>query len=182
MGIPPAALPPSSTGFGRRLIGAVRLDPAVYEEVEADRTAIGQAIAVVVVSSVAAGIGARQDFNHLVVGVLASLFSWYIWAILTWFIGTRLLPVPTTRATPGELLRTLGFASAPGVVQIAGLLPALHGFSVVVAALWMLAAGVIAVRQALDYEQTWRALAVVGIGWLVQWSILGLLLLMSRAA
>ena len=180
MAIPPPAIPPSTTRFGSRLLGAIRLDPRIYEEVENDPTAIGQAIAVVVLSSLAAGLGARQSLNGLVVGILASLFSWFVWATLTWFIGTRLLPAPTTQATQGELLRTLGFASAPGMFQVVGLLPALHGFSIAVAAIWMLVAGVVAVRQALDYESTWRAVAVVGIGWLVQWTILVVLLLISR--
>ena len=36
------------------------------------------------------------------------------------------------------------------------------------AAIWMLVAMIIAVRQALDYQSTWRAIGVVVIGFLVQ--------------
>ena len=165
--------------FAERVVGAARLDGAVYEEVENDPTAMIQALGVVLLTSVAAGLGARRGWNGLVVGMLASIFSWYVWAVLTWWIGTRMLPTAETSATHGELLRTLGFASAPGMVQVLGLVPALRGVSIAVAAIWMLVAGVVAVRQALDYRSTGRAVAVVGIGWLIQW--LALLIVMSLA-
>lgn len=179
VGPEPDGAPPAARTFGQRLLGAARLDPQVYEEVEADGSATMQALAVVVLTSIAAGIGARRGWNGLVVGMLASLGSWYIWAFLTWWIGTRLLPTAETSATHGELLRTFGFASAPGMIQILGVLPPLRGLSIAVAAIWMLVAGVVAVRQALDYRSTWRAVAVVGIGWFIQW--LALLVVMGFA-
>jgi hypothetical protein len=169
---PPPGADRPERGFVPRIIGAARLDPRVYEDVEADLGATSQALAVVVLSSAAAAIGARTTLNGLVVGVLASIFMWYVWAVLTWWIGTRLLPEPETSATQGELLRTLGFATAPGMLQILGIIPALRWLSVAVAAVWMLAAGIVAVRQALDYRSTGRAIAVVGIGWLVQLAVL----------
>jgi len=36
-----------------------------------------------------------------------------------------------------------------------------------VSRVWMLLAMVVAVRQALDYESTWRAVAVCLVGWLL---------------
>ncbi len=154
--------------FAERMIGAAKLDVHIYEEVEGDRTAIGQAMAVVVLSAVAAGIGSMQaGLRGLVAVSLASLVSWFIWGWLTYLIGTKLLPEPNTKADPGELLRTIGFSSAPGILRIFGFLPLLGGIISFAASIWMLAAMVVAVRQALDYTSTTRAIGVCVIGWLV---------------
>jgi hypothetical protein len=163
--------------FAERMLRASRLDAAAYEEVEADTTATPQALGVVVLSSVAAGIGVGTSLLGLALGALISLAGWYVWAFLTYWIGTRLLPEPGTSSSHGELLRVLGFASAPGVIRVLGIAPPLRGIVFLVAAVWMLVAGVIAVRQALDYRSTWRAVLVVLIGWVVQW--LAMLVLLS---
>jgi hypothetical protein len=160
--------------FLRRVLAAAMLDPSVYEEVEADRTATGQALLVVVLSSVAAGVGARGWHTGASEAILffagisvIALLAWAAWALLTFEIGTRLLPTTETRSDVGELLRTLGFASAPGLVRVLGILPGATDPVFIVAAVWMLAAMVIAVRQALDYTSTARALAVCGLGWIL---------------
>lgn len=124
----------------------------------------------------AAGLGIGTGLGGLVLGVLASLAAWYVWAFLTYWIGTRVLPEPQTRSSLGELLRVLGFSAGPGLLRVLGVLPALRRLVFAVAAVWMLVAGVVAVRQALDYRSTWRAVAVVAIGWLVQWIILAVVL------
>ena len=153
-----------------RVIRAAKLDPALYEEVEADASAMPQAMAVVVLSAVAAGIAnfPTSGVPGILGGTLAALVAWYVWAFITYIVGTRLLPEPDTRADHGELLRTIGFASAPGLIRILGVVPFLKGPAFLVAGVWMLVAMVIAVRQALDYTSTWRAVAVCGVGWLVQ--------------
>jgi hypothetical protein len=112
-----------------RMVRAARLEPALYEEVEADKTALGQAMGVVVLSSVAAGIGAvgTRGVGGIVTGAIGALVGWYIWAFLTYFIGTRLLPQPQTRTDTGELLRTIGFSSSPGVLRVFGFIPILGG-------------------------------------------------------
>lgn len=150
-----------------RMMRAAKLDPAVYEEVEADKSSLTQAMAVVVLSSVAAGIGAvgERGFGGILTGTIAALVGWYIWAFVTYFIGTRLLPQPQTRADTGELLRTTGFSSSPGVLRIFGFIPVLGPIIVFASSLWMLIAMVIAVRQALDYTNTLRAVGVCLIGW-----------------
>jgi hypothetical protein len=157
-----------------RMIRAAKLDVELYEEVEADREATGQATAVVVLAAVAAGIGnfTTLGVSGLVVGTIAALAGWYIWAFLIYFIGTRLLPEPGTHADVGELLRTIGFASAPGLIRVLGIVPGLGGLVFLVAGVWMLVAMVIAVRQALDYKSTGRAVGVCAIGWLVQAAVL----------
>ncbi len=157
-----------------RMLRAAKLDVQLYEEVEHDEGALRQATTVVVLSAVAAGIGSLGigGLAGLVSGTLAALFGWYIWAFLTYFIGTRLLPEPQTRADYGELLRTIGFASAPGLIRVVGIIPGLGQIVFAVAGVWMLIATVIAVRQALDYTNTWRAVGVCAIGWVVQSVIL----------
>ena len=82
-------------------------------------------------------------------------------------IGVRILPGAETRADVGELLRTTGFAAAPGLLRVVGVLPGMTIPSFVVAALWTLLAMIIAVRQALDYTSTRRAVAVCGLGWVL---------------
>ena len=156
--------------FVDRMIRAAKLDIHLYEEVEADTTAMGQAMGVVVLSSLAGGIGFMQvaGLMGLIIGTVGSLIGWYIWAFLIYIIGTRLLPEPQTHADHGELLRTIGFASAPGIIRIFALLPGLEKIVNFLASVWMLIATVIAVRQALDYHSTYRAIGVCVIGWLVQ--------------
>ncbi|MDH5562854.1 MAG: YIP1 family protein [Nitrospirota bacterium] len=166
------------TPFIDRMIRAAKLDVNLYEEVEADKGAMSQATGVVVISSLAGGIGFMQQagLTGLLIGTVGSLLGWYIWAFMTYVIGTKLLPEPGTRADYGELLRTIGFSSAPGLIRIFSIIPGLGMPVNLLASIWMLVAMVIAVRQALDYQSTYRALGVCLIGWLVQAVILALLM------
>ena len=162
--------------FTDRMIRAAKLDVALYEEVEADKGAMGQAMGVVILSSVAAGIGTigTVGIKGLFFGTIVALLGWFIWAFLTYFIGTRLLPEPQTKADYGELLRTIGFSSSPGVLRVLGIIPMLGAILNFIIGIWMLVAMVIAVRQALDYKSTWRAVGVCLIGWIVQIAIFAL--------
>lgn len=155
--------------FTERVIGAAKLDPAVYEEVEHDRGASRQALGVVVLYGIAAGAaGLGLSVTSLVASMTAAAIGWLIWASLTYVIGTRLLPEAGTRASVGELLRTLGFAAGPGILVLLAVIPPLRSVVLVVAQAWMIAAMVTAVRQALDYTSTSRAIAVCLIGWVCQ--------------
>ena len=160
------------TSFKDRMLRAAKLDADLYEEVEADKSAMPQAMGVVVLSSVAAGIGGIgmgvAGPGGILMGIVLALVGWYIWAFLTYFIGTKLLPEPQTHADLGELLRTIGFSSSPGLIRILGIIPGLGTMVFLVASIWMLVAMVIAVRQALDYKSTWRAVGVCAIGWVIQ--------------
>jgi len=166
--------------FVDRMIRAAKLDTQVYEEVEADKNALGQAMLVVVLSSLAGGIGLMEKagLTGLVVGMVGSLLGWYIWAFFTYFIGTKLLPEPQTSADHGELLRTIGFSSAPGLIRVFALIPGFGAIVHLLASVWMLVAMVVAVRQALDYHSTFRAIGVCLIGWIVQAVIVGAILAM----
>ena len=157
-----------------RMMRAARLDVDLYEEVEADQGAMGQAVTAVVLSSAAAGVAtiAATGVSGMVLGTIGALLGWLVWAYLTYLIGTRILPEPQTKADVGELMRTLAFASSPGVIRVVGIVPGLMRLSFFVAGVWMFVAMVIAVRQALDYTSTVRAAGVCLIGFLVQVVIL----------
>jgi len=159
-----------------RMIRAARLDAKLYEEVEADKTALTQSILVVILSSLAAGVGSivQAGFFGIITGTIAALIGWLIWSYLAYIIGTKLLPVPETRADYGELLRTIGFSSSPGLIRILGIIPFLFKLTFIIAAIWAFIAMVIAVRQALDYKSTFRAVGVCIIGWIIQMIVLAI--------
>ena len=168
--------------FTDRMIRAARLDVNLYEEVEADTGATPQAIAVVVLGSIAAGLGAgRGSLSGILIGAVAALIGWFIWAYLTYWIGTRVLPEPQTSATHGELLRTIGFANSPGLLRVLGVVPGLSEIVFLVVGIWVLVATVVAVRQALDYRGTLRAVGVCAVGWVVQMVLLAIVLALLRA-
>ena len=155
--------------FLRRVLGAAALDRSTYEEVEADRQAAAQAVVIVLFASVAGGVGllglGAPSAQSLVAGIIGSLVGWIAWAALTFLIGTRLLPEPQTDADLGELLRTIAFAAAPGLLRVFGVIPFAGPSIYALASMWMLVAMVVAVRQALDYKSTTRAVAVCIVGW-----------------
>jgi hypothetical protein len=147
-----------------RMKGAALLDVDTYEEVEADQTATGQAAGVVALVAVAQAIGgAGTGGSGVLAGVVSALVGWLLWAGITYLIGAKLFG---GMATWGELLRTLGFAQTPGVLHVLGLIPILGAIIRVGVAIWVLIAGVIAIRQALDIS-TGKAIVTAGLGWLV---------------
>ena len=152
-----------------RLIGAMALDPIIYEEVEADRGATTQALIVVVLSSLGAGIGSRGFGSGSITSIVfisaVALIAWATWALVTYEIGTRVMPEPQTRADVGELLRTLGFSAAPGMLRVFGIVPGASLAAFAITAVWMLMTMVVAVRQALDFTSTMRAIGVCVLGW-----------------
>jgi hypothetical protein len=153
--------------FFYRLIAAAMLDAAMYEGIEADRRVTFQAAAAVILASLAAGFGATGLYGGslriFVMFSVIALITWGAWATLMFQLGTRLLPEPETRATLGQLLRTTGFAAAPGLLQVFAVFPAMAVPVFAGTTVWMFAAMVIGVRHALDYQSTWRALAVCAV-------------------
>lgn len=167
----------------RRMARASRLEAAFYEEVEADPGAMGQAVLVVLLYSVAAAIGgASAGGKGLILGLIGGLIGWFLWAFVTWVVGTKLLPEAQTQADLGQLLRTIGFSCAPGLLQVFGFIPVLGPLVILISSFWMLAAMVVAVRQALDFKSTGRALAVCLIGFLLFVAVRFVLGLLARGA
>ena len=156
--------------FLDRIYRACTLDANLYEEVESDKNALKQAMAVVVLSSFAAGIGTLSTggFSGILFGTLGALIGWYIWAYLTYLIGTKMFPEPQTSSSHSELLRTIGFSSSPGLLRIFGVFPGVTEILFLGTSMWMLIAMVVAVRQALDYKSTVRAVGVCLVGWFFQ--------------
>lgn len=168
----------STTNFTERMMGAALCDVATYEEVEHDKNALGQAAVVVILSGLAAGIGALNTggVTMFLGGASRAILSWVIWALITYLIGTKLLPEPSTQADLGQLLRTTGFAAAPGVLSILGIVPLLSNPINFIIPIWTLATMIVAVRQALDYSTTMRAVGVVVSGYIF---VLGAILAIS---
>jgi hypothetical protein len=164
--------------FLQRLIGAAALDPAIYEEVEADAGALGQAMTVVVLASMSAGIGAigfGASITAVPVFAAVALMSWAAWALVTFEVGSRVMPTVDTQVSMGQMLRTIGFAATPGIISGLGFMPGLTRPVFIVSSVWMLAAMVVAVRHALDFQSTARAIAVCVVGWVLAIAIAALL-------
>lgn len=163
--------------LGKRIIRAAKLDLTLYEEVEKDAGALPQAMTVVLLSAAAAGIGSvsKIGIGGIFIGAVIGLIAWYAWAMLTYWVGVKLLPEPQTKSNLGELLRVIGFSSAPGLIRILGVIAGLQQLVFALSAAWMLVAMVVAVKCALDYKSIYRAAGVCLIGWIIQVFLLGFL-------
>tara|TARA_B100000579_G_scaffold436445_1_gene462415 strand:- start:647 stop:1165 length:519 start_codon:yes stop_codon:yes gene_type:complete len=167
--------------FINRIYRAIKIDVELYEEVENDKSATFQAALVVVLSSLAAGVGAiHLGASNLLLAPVLSLVSWYVWAYIIYFVGVKIFADPNTKSNHGELLRTIGFSSAPGFIRIFGFTPELMTVTFIGSAFWMLACMVVAVKSALDYNSMWKAFGVVVVAWLIQAFALVLILILFK--
>ena len=161
-----------------RMLRAARLDVDLYEEVEADTTANWQAFWAVFIASLAASVGVGisavlepgKEYIWFLWGVLimlgTAIVGWLLWALATYWVGTTIFKVRETEATYGQLLRTLGFANSPGVLRFFSFVPVVGVPVFYVAWVWVLVAGIIAIRQALDFS-TWRAIGTAIVSYIV---------------
>lgn len=173
--------------FFYRLMGAAMLDAGTYEQIEADPRATWQSVLVVLLASLAAGAGVHLQAWAGALGFLRislfALIAWIAWAVLTVQIGTRVLPQRQTRSNSGEMMRTLGFAAAPGLLQVFGMIPGVGVPVFAITLAWMFVAMVAAVKHALDYTSAARALGVCLLGALLVFIFsFGLGVLFSRTA
>ncbi|ADH86258.1 YIP1 family protein [Desulfurivibrio alkaliphilus] len=165
-----------------RIIRAGKLDHELYREVKEDPEALGPALNVVLLSSLAAGIGSLQlGIIGFVTGTAAAFAGWLVWTLIIYLVGSKILPEARTRTSLPQLLRVAGFASAPGILRLLAGIPYLGGLVIFAASLWMLTAMIIATRQALDYESAWRAAGVCLLGWILQGMAIAPFLLMMSA-
>jgi hypothetical protein len=159
-----------------RIIRVFKLDANIFEEVEADKEAFQQSMLIVALSGLAAGIGTiRTGLSGLLLVTIFAIAGWFFWSFLVYLIGAKLLQAPGTEADYGQLLRTIGFASAPGLIRVLGIIPLLDMIVFPVASIWTIIAMVIAVRQALDYESTMRAVLVCVVAYAVQFLLFWIL-------
>jgi hypothetical protein len=152
--------------FFSRMIAAAALDSSVYEEVEADSGATGQAAIVVILAAIASAIGSAD--GNAIGGLIGALIGWAVWAGITYIIGSTLFK---GTASWGELLRTLGFAQAPGVLYVVGIIPVVGLFAKLLIGIWVLVTGIIAIRQALDIS-TGKSVVVAVLGWLALMAVM----------
>jgi Yip1 domain len=165
--------------FGDRVVGAMKLDPNAFEDVERDPTAMGQAVGVIVLAAVSAGIGNIYwgGFSGIVTTALSSLIGFLIWSVVVWLVGTKVMPEPTTKADLPETFRVLGFSAAPGLASIITIIPILGYLLMILIWLWQMAAMVVAVRAVLDYSTIGKAIIVVIIGFVAYLLVTMLILL-----
>jgi hypothetical protein len=159
-----------------RVVGALRLQVSTFEEVEHDTSATSQAAIVVLAGAVSGGLASlRYGFFSgvgLVLGVVLALIGWAVGAAVVWLVGTRLFPGKNTEADYGQLLRCLGFAQAPALLGILGIIPILGLLVRFLIFLWCVVAGVVGVRQALDYDDTLKAVIVVVVAQVIMWAVM----------
>ena len=160
-----------------RVTGVLALRPSVFEDIESDKHANAQAFGVVVLASLAAGLGGGLAGGALGMAreTIGAVVGWVMWAAVTYVLGARLMPERDTQTDMGELLRVIGYSYAPSFFALFAGVP-LIGYGIRIAVdFWLLATTVLAVRQALDYKSTFRAFAVVLIGWLffvaISWAL-----------
>lgn len=163
--------------FLQRLFRAAKFDAGLYAEVSADAKTMFQAMMAVFVYSMASAYGGfgRAGVAGINFGLATSLIGWYIWAFSSYFVGSRLLPEPQTTTDRKAVLRAMGFASSPGLIRLLGLLPNMAGISLVTSSIWMIVAASVAIKQAMKYESTSRALGVCIIGWIISAIFQGLM-------
>ena len=142
--------------FLNRVSGVLRLDVATFEEIEADETATSQAAIVVAIVAIIGGLiagGFATSFLGTFLRQLITAFvGWFIWAYVTYWVGTSIFE---GKSTPGEMLRVLGFAQAPGILVVIPVCGAFIGW------LWTLACTFIAIRQGLDLDNTKAILTAI---------------------
>ena len=168
--------------FFNRVFRAIKIDIDLYEEVEKDKSATIQAGIIVVLSSLAAGVGALQmGVSNFLIAPVLSLLGWYIWAYLVYFVGVKLFKDAKASVSHGELLRTIGFSQAPGLIRVFGVTPHLMAVTFIGSGFWILACMVVAVKSALDYQSLWKSLGVVIIAWLLQAFFLFIILILTNS-
>lgn len=158
--------------LAERMVGAMQANVKTFQEIEADSNAMSQAVAVIVIAGVASLIG-----NIWWVGIgagvhlIASIIEYALWSLVVVLVGTKLMPVPTTKADFNEGFRVIGFTASPGVFNVLAIIPILGSVISFVVWIWILVIGVVAVREVLDYTSTARAIIVCLIAAAVCWII-----------
>ncbi len=167
-----------------RMIGAMQADVKTFTEIEADPSAMGQAVTVIVIAGVASLIGNffRAGVVAGVMGLIASLLGYALFSFLVFIIGTKLMPEPATKADFSETFRVIGFAASPGVFNVLAIIPFIGPLIGLLVGIWSLVIAVIAVREVLDYTNTGRAIIVCLIAAVICWVVLVILLLPLFAA
>lgn len=174
--------------FGQRVVGALKLDVATFEDIERDPSAMGQAVGIIALAAVASSLGniwSGAAFA-MVFAVIASLVGYMVWALVVWAVGTKLMPDPQTHADLPEAFRTIAFAAAPGLIGVVSIIPVLGWLLMLLLVpliwLWSMAAMVVAAKAVLDYTETFKAVIVVIIGFVAYLIVWGTFAVLSFGA
>jgi len=174
--------------FGDRVVGALKLDANTFEDIERDPSAMGQAIGIIALAALAGNLGQiwRLGFGVMLIGVCSSLIGYVLWSVVVWLAGTKLMPDPATKADFPETFRTVAFAASPGLLGVVSIVPFLGWFVMLlltpIILIWSMAAMVVAVRSVLDYSETFKAVIVVLIGFVVYLFVWGTIAFLSFGA
>ena len=161
-----------------RMTGAMKADVKTFQEIEADPTAIGQAVTVILIAGLAALVGNiwRIGIFGGIMMLIINLCVYALWSLLVVLIGTKVMPEPSTKADFQEGFRVIGFTASPGVFNVLAIIPFLGPLISFVIWIWMVVVAVVAVREVLDYTNTGRAIIVciiaAAICWIVEWVVL----------
>ena len=163
--------------FLNRLFRAAKLDAGLYEEIIEDTGTMFQAMMAVFIYSAASAYGGfgRGGVAGINFGMITTLIGWYVWAFSAYFVGMRFLPEAETEGNRKAVLRAMGFASAPGLIRLLGLLPNMAATTFLIASVWMFVAAVVAIKQAMSYQSIYRAAGVCMISWIISAIFQGLM-------
>jgi hypothetical protein len=152
-----------------RMIGAMQADVKTFSELEADPQAMGQAVAVIVISGVAALIGNifRAGLFAGMFSLISTLIGYALFSLMVFLIGTKVMPEPSTKADFNETFRVVGFAASPGVFYLLAIIPYLGQLISILVGVWSIVIAVIAIREVLDYSNTGRAIIVALIAFVI---------------
>ncbi|HIE64960.1 MAG: YIP1 family protein [Nitrospira sp.] len=154
--------------FLNRILRALQLEDAVYEELASDPAPLAQSILLVALSSLSVGVGGSGGHSeNILPGTITFLIAWTLSVIIIYIIGMKVFPGQARHKSILPLLRTTGFASSPGLVRLLGFPPATSAIVAVGASLWMFGAMVIAVRHTFQYQSIQQSLRVCVFGWIV---------------
>jgi hypothetical protein len=174
--------------FAERVVGALKLDANTFEDIERDRTAMGQAVGIIALAAAASSLGSiwHLGLGKIVLAVLISICAYLLWSVLIWVVGTKVMPDPATSADFAETFRVIAFAAAPGLLGAISIIPILGTviawLLTPIIWLWSMAAMVIATRQVLDYSETFKAVIVVLIGFVVYLVFWGTMMMLAVGA
>lgn len=165
--------------LAERMAGAMKADVKTFQEIEADPTAMSQAVTVIVIAGVASIVGNVWRVGVFVglMTLVANLIGYALWTLLVVLIGTKVMPEPTTKADFNEAFRVIGFTAAPGVFNVLAIIPFLGPLISFVVWVWMVVIGVVAVREVLDYSNTGRAIIVCLLAAVICWIVVTIVLL-----
>ena len=169
--------------YFNRIFRAARLDVSLYQEVVAEPALLNQAWITVLLYAMLAAWGSfgRAGAVASNIGMISALIGWYIWAFSSYFIATRFFgggSAETQRADRKAVIRAMGFACAPGVIRLLGMIPGLGIAVLVLSSIWMIVAATIGIKAALNFESTASAAGACIIGWVIGAIAQGLLLVM----